>query len=138
MYASLWTVARRFPAHQDVLCDRKVRTQREFLMNEGDAVASGVERGDGHVGCAVDRHRPCIGSEGASEHVHERALTGSVLADERVDLAGSKLEAHAVERDGRSEALAQAFDAQQRGHALMIRYTGRAGVNRYDDPVRGG
>ncbi len=35
---------------------------------------------------------PASGAKRAGEHVHQRALAGAVLADERVDLAAAQIE----------------------------------------------
>src|SRR6185369_2434204 len=57
---------------------------------------------------AVEPHRPFIGRVRAREHLHERALARAVLADQCMVFARPDDEVDSVQRDGRSEALADA------------------------------
>ena len=61
------------------------------------------------------------------EDLDERALAGAVLADERVDLAGTQVERHVVERLGRPEPLRH---AGERDGARRGRPTGSASRHR--------
>ena len=54
---------------------------------------------------AVDEDRALVGLMGAVERLHQRRLTGSVLADDGVDRAASDLEVDAVVGDHAREAL---------------------------------
>jgi hypothetical protein len=106
--------ARGLAAHEDVLCHRHVGTEREFLVNERDAVTARIERRRRTVGGAVNLDGARIGRERTRQHVHERALAGPVLADQRVNLPGFELEAHPIERHGGAEALLDSVDVEKR------------------------
>ncbi len=53
----------------------------------------------------VEERFAAIGRERARQHVHQRGLARAVLADQRVNLAGTRLEIDAVERERAAEAL---------------------------------
>ena len=61
---------------------------------------------------AVEREAAGVQPVRAAEHLHQRAFAGTILADERVHLAGADFEAHAVECHGRAEALGHHLDLQ--------------------------
>src|SRR5262245_38192412 len=77
-----------------------MRTQRQFLMNECDAVQARVEWTCWRVSLAVQFHLSFIGTQRARDHVHQRALAGAVLADQCVYFARAQFEIHGVQRDG--------------------------------------
>ena len=68
-----------------------------------DALRTLVRRGRA-IRLAGKLHLSFVGLERPGEDVHQRALTGAVLADERVHLPRQQLEGHTVERDRRPEA----------------------------------
>src|SRR5262249_39016274 len=59
------------------------------------------------------------------ENLHERALAGTVLADECVDLAGQQLERDAVQGLRRPEPLRDVAQLGARGHGVWGRGPGR-------------
>ena len=103
---------RRLPAEQDVLGDRQVRAERQLLVDQRDAALARLVRRRRTVRLARQPHLALVGLQRPGKHVHQRALAGAVLADERVDLAGLERKRHAVERDGRPEALADAVETR--------------------------
>ena len=82
-------------------------------MNQGDAPAPGVQRRVGGVEPSLDLHLALIGADGAGQDIHEGALAGAVLADQRADLARLERQVDAIERDGRAEPLGDASDLEQ-------------------------
>ena len=113
------TPAGRLAAHEDVFRHCHVRAERQFLVNEGDAVTARVEWGRRAVRPAVDLDGARIRRERASQHVHERALPRPVLADECVNLPRFELEAHPVERHGGAEPLLDSVDVEKRHQGIM-------------------
>ncbi len=53
----------------------------------------------------------------AAEHIHQRALAGPVLPDQRVDFAGLDAQGNTVERPGCSERLGDVHHLQARGYS---------------------
>src|SRR5712691_444148 len=56
-------------------------------------------------GYALDEGRPIVGLVQAGEDVHQRALAGAVLPEQRVDLAVAQVEIDMIVRDEAREAL---------------------------------
>ena len=85
--------ARRLAAQQDVLGHRQVRAERQLLVDQRDAGA-GARRAATPARTARRRphRRPRRARSAPAMHVHQRALAGAVLADQRVDLARRELE----------------------------------------------
>ena len=78
-------------------------------------------------GAPVDRISPSSGSQQPVQLVHQRALAGPVLAEQRVDLTPPQIEVDVVVRDERAEALRDATElerqigARARGHHQDLR-----------------
>lgn len=62
--------------------------KRQFLVNHGDATASGIKRVTRSVRLAIEPHFAFIGLVHAGKYLHQRAFPGSVFADKRKDFAG--------------------------------------------------
>ena len=93
--------------------DRQVVAERQLLVNQRHAAPPRLERRGRRIGAALDRHRSGIGGDRSGEHVHQRALAGAVLADERVHLSRPDAdEIDAVEGHRGPEALANAGERQ--------------------------
>jgi hypothetical protein len=84
----------RFTSQGNVFGDREMRAERQLLVHHGDASAARVERARRFVRRAVEQELTRVGPDCAGEHVHERALAGSVFADERVHLTRLHRKAH--------------------------------------------
>ena len=76
-------------AHEDVLGDGQVREEARLLVDDGDAQRSGVGGPVQLRRRPVEEDRAGVGLVDAGQDLDQRALAGAVLADERVDLAGS-------------------------------------------------
>ena len=91
----------RLGSEHDIVEGGEVFRQREMLVDHTDP---GLQRGLGRAGrqrsqrpVRFDADRPRIGDIMAEQDVHQRRLAGAVLAEQRVDLAGSHLERDAIE-----------------------------------------
>ena len=77
---------RRFEAEHHVLGDREDGDEHEVLVNHTDAAAHGLTRVVDRNDDTVDYDLALVGAEQPEEHVHQRRLSGAVLAEQRVDL----------------------------------------------------
>ena len=82
--------ARRLDAEQDVLGDGQVRRQRQLLVDHRHARAARVQRLGRRVRPRRRASSPRVGLQRAREDLHERALAGAVLAEQRVHLARAR------------------------------------------------
>jgi hypothetical protein len=88
--------------------------ERQFLVDEHDAVGLGLERA-AHDGFAfADEDLAFLGLVDAAQHLHQRRLARTVLAHQGVDLSGHDGKAHPVEGAHAGEGLDDAFEAQGR------------------------
>ena len=90
----------------------KIGGEVEFLINHRHAGGARVQRIARLERLAVKREAAGIRPVRATEHFHQRAFACTVFTDERVDFPGGDLEAHAVQRDRRAEALGHPVDSQ--------------------------
>ena len=97
--------ARRFDPHHDVLANREMRKQREFLVNQGDATRARFERIRRQKSLTFNFHRALIWFQQTREHVHQCALARAVFADERMDFTLLKLQIDARQRHGWTKTL---------------------------------
>ena len=88
--------ARLGEPEQDVLGHGLRRDQREVLVDHPQAGLDRVARRPEHDRPAVEADLALVGPVEAGEDVHQRALAGAVLAEQRVDLAGPQLEVDVV------------------------------------------
>ena len=77
----------------------------------------------------VDEHAPGVGVMESEGDAHERRLAGPVLADDRVDLAGSQVDGDVVVGDDPGIGLGDALEAQEGRRS--------AGVQRCRRPIHG-
>jgi len=97
---------------QQVLGHRHAGHQREMLVHHADAeVARDHGRGD-VVLAAVDQHAALLRALVADDTLHERALAGAVLAQQRMHGAGRDGERHLVEGGEAAEALGELVGGQ--------------------------
>src|SRR5438067_6156925 len=83
-------------------------------MDERDPMTSRLEWRSGRVGLSVQMHLAAVRSYAAGQHVHERTLTGTVLADEGMYFSRGQNEVDTVQRDGRPEPLGHPHDPKPR------------------------
>ena len=83
----------QLPTQVHVLHDRQMRGQAELLPDDRDALPAHPR--DGGLTAKLPHHHQAatLVGQGAADDLDERRLAGAVLADERVDLTGSKLQA---------------------------------------------
>ena len=121
--------SRGFATEQDVLGDREMRAERQLLMDEGDAGPARVVRRGRSM---ASRQAPCARCPAAVRPPGRSSacLAGAVLADQGVDLSRIKGERDSIQRNGRPEALVNAFEFEERCHGRrLIRYAGVCRVN---------
>ena len=97
---TLWRMA-----HVDVLGDRQVREQARLLVHHGDAQGTRLRRPVEHDGRTIEAQRARVRLMDAGEDLDQGALAGTVLTDERPDLAGHQHQRDVVERLGGREPL---------------------------------
>ena len=83
-------------AEHHVLGDRESIDEPEVLVHHADAVGEAVARAAQPDRCAVAFDMALIGPVQAAQHRRQGALAGSVLAEDRVDLAASHGEVDGV------------------------------------------
>ena len=101
-------------ADEDVLRDRHVGRQGEFLVDGHDAAPLRVMRRRQLDAIAGQLDRPGIGLLRPGQDLEQRRLPGAVLAEQRMDLAGAHREVDVVERLDAGKALGDPHHAQQR------------------------
>ncbi len=79
---------RRLVAEGDVGRHRKLRHERELLVDHADAQALRLLRGDDLDRRAVDEELALVGLQGAGKNLHQGRLAGAVLADQHEHLTG--------------------------------------------------
>ena len=88
---SMTPYSRLLVAKEDVLRDRQERHQGEFLVDDDDAelLAVGDALEAALLALVIDLARIGAVRIDAAQNLHQRRLAGAVLADQRVDLAGT-------------------------------------------------
>ena len=119
----------RVPAERDVLGRGEPVDEAEVLVHHADAAVDRVSRRAQLRRRAPDRDRARVGMHEPGEHVHQRGLAGAVLAEERVDLPGAKVEVDVVVGQYARELLhdpAELDERRRRAHApRRARFTPR-------------
>ena len=105
----------RLVAEHDVLADRQVRAQVDFLVHGRDAGALGVGGAGEDARLAGDGDGAAVDGVDPGERLDEGGLAGAVLSHERVDLAAAEAEVDAVEREHAGEADGDAGHLDDRG-----------------------
>src|SRR5919107_170655 len=77
-----------------------------------------------HHPLAADHDFSLVGLVDAADHAHERALAGTVLTHERVDLASSEREVHSANRTNTAEGLVHASQLDRRADNSRFPRTG--------------
>ena len=115
--------AGRLVAEEDVLGDRQERHERQFLVDDDDSEVFAfpdIAELDG-LALVDDVSRVAPMRVDAAQHFHQRRLTGTVLAADRVDLAGLNREVHVVERFDARKRLGDPPHFQDRAHGVPCR-----------------
>ena len=99
---------RQLVAQEQVRVDRELRDQREVLVDGLDPVRAGVLDRVEADALAADQHVAPVLLVEAAQDLDERALAGSVVADEPEHLALAQDEVDAAEDDDRAEPLRHA------------------------------
>ena len=108
----------------EVLRNGQIGAEREFLVDDADAVALGV---GGAVAFAPRRraagegYAAAVGWRLAAQHAHERALSGSVAAHQPDDLAAGDRQVDPVAGAGRTVGLRQLAQRNERLDRLRRR-----------------
>ena len=96
---------RQLGAQEHVLGDGELGNEVELLVDRDDAGIACLAGRARRVGPALVDDLAAVGHVDAGQDLHERGLAGTVLADQRVDLAGQDVHAHVGEGMDAREAL---------------------------------
>ena len=128
--------AARLVAEEDVLAHRQVRSERKFLVDDGDAIGP---RGDRIAGCdrrAVDQDLAArIGRIGARENLHQGRFSRAVLAHQRVQFAGVNGKRDGLQRLHRVEGLADIAHFENRALDRRVAVTNGAAPSPSAPPI---
>ena len=105
----------RIEAKRDVFEHRHRLEQREVLEHHADAEPASRARIGDADGRAVEDDLALVGREDAVDHLDQRRLSGAVLAEQRVDLAGLDAQVDVVVRAHAGKGLADADELEPRG-----------------------
>jgi hypothetical protein len=95
--------SQRLIAERDVLGNRERRDKPQFLRNRYNPCRNGVPRAIEPANPPVDCDLAPVWPMYPAENSHQRRFPGSVLAHERVQLAGQHIEIHVSKRSRRAE-----------------------------------
>src|SRR3546814_19194700 len=110
----------------DVCSSDLIVGQGERLVDGLDVVAAGVaRRRDLHL-LAVDVDLAAVGRIGAGQHLDERRLAGTVVAQHADHLARIEVDGDVVDRLDAAEALADAARTEERRVGKEVVSTGRS------------
>jgi hypothetical protein len=125
-------------AQRDILGHRHGGDQHEVLMDHADARPDGIcGRAEG-MGDAVDEDFPLVGLVQAVELPHERALTGTVFAEQGVHLAGGNLEADPGIGHDAGETLHDVAHRDVPGLLLLFRLSHYSRLHAHPFPIEDG
>ncbi len=106
----------RLASDPDVLPDREVAHQREFLVDDADAeILRRFRRGQGHF-LTVEQDAAAIGVIDTGQAFHQRRLARAVFAHQGMDLAGVKVEIDRLQRVDTGKALVDPLHPHQFAH----------------------
>lgn len=105
-------------AQEDVLGDRKLRAQREFLVDDHDPAAFAVADGPERAGLTVEGDLAVVAAVrvDAGQDLHQSGFPGAVLAADGVDLPAPHRERDVGQRGDAGEGLGDPAHAEQFGH----------------------
>ena len=119
--------ADRLAAEEDVLGDAEIGLEVELLVHRDDAEGLGVGRVGDPDRLAGEADRAAVGPVDAGDDFHERRLAGTVLAEERVHLAGAQIEARPRRAPARRESSWRCPRSSKSG-ALISSYSAGSGT----------
>ena len=128
-------VGRLGPGEQQVLADRRVEQVR-LLGHEPDEPRRATRAGSAGRRCPSIETAPVVDVVQARDEVGRRRLAGARRADERHELAGSRLERDVLEPERRRPAASGSPPRRRRRGRRRARHRARGPVVG-DDPVRG-
>ena len=114
----------------DVLRDGEVVREHEVLEDHADAVLDRIGRAVQRHLLAADPDGPLVGALDPVEHLHERGLAGTVLADDGVHRPLRHAEGDVVVGDDTGEPLGDPLDLDGEVTRRGVRARGRVGVGR--------
>ena len=100
--------------------DVEVVAQREVLVDDLDPQRVRVLRPVDRHGLALEDHVAVVERVDAGDALDQRALAGTVVADQRGHLSGTNIKVHVPEDVDRAEALIDAAQGQQRIALLSL------------------
>ena len=106
----------------DVVGDREVRQQRQFLEDAGDAGVVRRRRGGERYRLSIEDDAARIGLHDAGENLDQRRLAGTVLAEKRMDFAAVALETEHPQARVRRRSVWICLHAQQWRRAASHRF----------------
>ena len=110
----------RLGAEHDVAHHAHRRHELEMLMHHADAAGNGVVRARQLHVLVGDHDLAGIGAMQAEQHVDERALASTVLAQQRQYPSGPQFDRHVFVRHHRAEPLGDAAARQQHRGANLL------------------
>ena len=104
-------------AQHEILQHRHVRHQSEVLVDHAQPQLVRLARMADRDLAAVEQHLALVGGVVAHRALHQRALAGTVLAQQRMEGTSTDLHRDVVERRHGAEALGKADQLERRGRA---------------------
>ncbi len=108
----------RLQPEKDILGDRKVGGDAQFLVHHADTGRAGIARRTEMDWHTIEQHPALEGGIDAGDDFHQGALAGPVLADEPVNFAGPQHEIDIPKGLDAAKRLRDAVEFQQDGRIL--------------------
>jgi hypothetical protein len=109
---------RRLAAEIEILRHRKIRQQIDLLIDGGDA---GIDRSLGRPRRdldAVEAHDARVAREHAGDQLDQGGFAGAILAEQRMDFAGTERKVDALQCAQRAKTLGDSANLQQRRRGI--------------------
>src|SRR3954447_20535829 len=109
-----WSAA-RLPPKENILRDRHLRYERQFLMDHGHTGGFRVANPAEMVRRSVYAQLPFVGAGRihAADYFYKRGFSRAVFADKSMELAGMKLQTHIVQRANSREGFPNPIQLKQ-------------------------
>ena len=105
---------------EEVVADREMRHQRQFLKHADDAERRGVARRGEAPRDAVHGDGAGVGRDHAGEQLHQRGLAGAVLAEDGVNDSGVDGQRNLGQSRNRAIAFRYVRQLDERGHRAVL------------------